>query len=252
MVAAVAGGHVAITQAEHATMCARIADAWGGERFGEPAPRDVLRRAAEEHELGWEELDAAPALHAPTGLPAQVMQLPFSRYIDGQVDGPRRLAARDPHAALIASLKHGELYRRPGRLGGLLRADGRRLRRFFAASAALQRELRAQLDVDDADVERGWRVVRAWDGLSHDLILDRAPCERRDVPDAAGALVTLRLARAGDAAVTVDPWPFAADGEVVIPVRGRLLESTYADEAQLHAALAAAPAVTLTYRLTAV
>ena len=233
----VAAGSVAVTQRQHAEMCRAIGAAWGNDEFGNVEP--VVLLAAEEHELGWAELDAEPPLDARTGTPLTVRDMHFGRYMHAELEGPRRLAARDPHAALLVSLQHASMYSRPSALGGRLTRDGRLLRSFFADSDELQRELRAGLEVPEERLERQWRLARAWDGLSHDLLLDRAPCDRPRVPTADGTLVSLALGRAGDE-ITVDPWPFRSE-RVSIPVRGRrLVDGRWS---------AGAPEVTLTYAL---
>ena len=232
----IARGSVAVTQGRHAEMCRAIGEAWGNEEFGHVEP--VVLLAAEQHELGWAALDVDPPLDPATGAPLTVAELHFSRYVHTQFKGPRQLAALDRHAALLASLHHVSLYTRPGVLG-VLTADGRLLRSFFAHSERLQHALRSTLDVPEERLERQWRLVRAWDGLSHDLLLERAPCERPRVPTADGTLVALRLDRAGDE-VVVEPWPFRTD-RVEIPARGRRLQDgRWAPDA---------PEVTLTYAL---
>lgn len=242
-------GAVAITQADHAKMCAQLVDAWGSPRFGSVPRRDELRLAASQHELGWSELDAQPPLDLATGLPATVNALPFDRYISGQLEGPRRLGEQAPYAGLAASLHHASLYERPG-VVGLLSPRGRLLRAFFAEAQQLQSELadRAGVSLADPETLRAGRLVRAWDGLSHDLLLERAPCTRR-VPALDGELVELRLERDRDA-IRVSPWPFA-ERRVEISVRGRLLTKTFDSADEMHVALAAAPAVTLRYLLIA-
>jgi Protein of unknown function (DUF3891) len=239
-------GAVAITQADHAVMCAEFADAWAS-LDDSPAAADV-RLAAEEHELGWAEFDAAPRLDANTGLPFARTDLHFRHYLDLQVAGPRALGARNPYAGLLASMQYASFYRRPPALG-VLRADGRRLRSFFAQTARLQGELaaRAGVEIDDPRTVREARLVRCWDGLSHDLLLERAPCTRRDAPIAAAGLAELRLERGGGS-VSITPWPFAPS-RLEVHARGRLLTSASSSEAELHAALAAAEIVTLTYTL---
>jgi hypothetical protein len=241
-------GAVAVTQADHAVMCAELADAWAS-LDDSPAAAD-LRLAAEQHELGWTELDAAPRLNPATGLPLSVSDLPFRHYLDGQVAGPRALGVRSPYAGLLASIKHASMYRRPS-ARGVLRADGRRLRSFFAQTARLQAELaaRAGVEIDDPRTVREARLVRCWDGLSHDLLLERAPCTRQDAPTAADGHAELRLARRGGS-VTITPWPFAPL-RLEVHARGRLLTSASTSQAELDAALAAAEIVTLTYTLAA-
>lgn len=226
-------------------MCAELASAWGNERFGAVEPIDVVRLAADQHELGWAELDRWPMLDPSTGLPFTVRDLDLAVYLPTQLEGPRRLASRSPYAALLTSLHHTSLYARP-RATGFLRANGRRLRSFFERSSTLQAQLRGELAVSDAEVERNWRLVRTWDGLSHDLLLERAPCTRPAVP-AAGTTVDLRLERR-DGGHALDPWPFSAN-RVCVRAHGRLLERTFSDEGRMRAALAEAREVTLTYEL---
>jgi Protein of unknown function (DUF3891) len=241
-------GVVAVTQADHARMCAELADAWGSPPFGQVPRSGEVRLAAEQHELGWAELDADPTLDPSTGFPTTLYALHFSRYIDGQVEGPRQLGERSAYAGLVAALHHSTLYRRPGRLASL-RTDGRLIRSFFAASERLRAELgeRAGVAPGDPEAVRAGRLVRSWDGLSHDLLLDRAPCSRHNVPLAAGELTTLRLERHGDA-ISVSPWPFAVPS-LEAHARGRLLTRRASSREEMHEALGEAPVVTLSYAL---
>jgi hypothetical protein len=240
------GGHVAVAQAEHAAMCGELACAWGNGRFGSVEPEAEVRLAAEQHELGWVDWDRAPTLDPATGLPFSVRDLDPEVHLPMQLEGPRRLASQSPYAGLLALLKHRSMYQPPRALA-LLRPDGRRVRSYLQQSHSLGEDLRAQVAAGDEEIERNWRLVRAWDGLSHDLLLERAPCTRPDVPDAAGELTDLRLERR-DGALTVDPWPFA-DDRVRLAVRGRLLHETFDDQERMRAALAGAPEVELVYDL---
>ena len=189
-------GAVAVLQADHAAMCVELADAWAAS--GDGATAADVRLAAEQHEAGWVELDAAPRLNADTGWPFGVSELPFRHYLDGQVVGPRRLGERSAYAGLVVSMKHAGMYRRPS-VRGVLRSDGRRLRAFFAQTVLLQSELaaRAGVEIGDARTVRDAMLVRCWDGLSHDLLLERAPCTRRNAPVGAVDVVDLRLERRG-------------------------------------------------------
>ena len=128
-------------------------------------------------------------------------------------------------------------------------ARGRHLSSFFAETTRLQTELaaRAGVAVADSRTVRDARLVRGLDGLSHDLLLERAPCTRREVPLTPTDFADLRLDRQ-DGSLTVTPWPFGP-GRVEVHARGRLLRETYASESELHAALAAAETVTLSYMI---
>jgi Protein of unknown function (DUF3891) len=239
-------GHVAVAQADHARMCGELARCWGNERFGQVEPADEVYLAAEQHELGWAEWDRSPTLDPSTGLPFTVLDLELVIHLPMQIEGPRKLASVSPYAALLASLKHTSMYDRP-HITGLLRPKGRQVRSYLDRSRALQAELRTELPIGDAEIERNWRLVRTWDGLSHDLLLERAPCTRREVPAAGGTAVELRLRRE-DGIHTLDPWPFA-DDRVRVHAQGRLLKQTFSDQERMRAELAEAPRVTLSYEL---
>ena len=240
-------GHVAVSQMEHAAMCAELAAAWGGDGFGPVGPADELRLAAGEHELGWIEWDGSPTLNPSTGLPFTVIELDLEEYVQFQLDGPRRLAERSPYAALLTVHHHMSFYDRPSALG-LLSARGRLIRSHLARSAAYRDDLRESVDAPDDEIARNWRLIRAWDGLSHQLLYDRVPSSRR-VPRADGSEVELRLER-HDGGLTLEPWPFAK-GRVTVRAPGRLLEATFTDQEEMRAALGDAPEVTLEYELSA-
>jgi len=207
-----------IAQAEHARQCAELARAWAG------SPSDEVVLAAEEHELGMRDWDREPDLDLETGLPRTITRMRLEVHLPLRLDGPRRLAQRSAYAALLASLHHVSFYRKPSAYDRLRRA-GRLIGSYLRESAAFQAELRSGLDVPEQQVERDWRLVRAWDGISHGLMHELAPAD------------------------TLDPWPFARD-RVDVPMQARLLEGTFSDREALHRALAEAPLVELPYALT--
>ena len=204
-----------IEQAEHARQCGELARAWAEP----PAPEVVL--AAEQHELGMVEWDRAPELDPENGLPRTVTRMRLEAHLPLRLEGPRRLADRSRYAALLVSLHHVSFYRKPP-VYGLLRRDGRRIAAYLGESARFQAELRSRLEVADEQVERDWRLVRRWDGISH-MLLHGRPSE-------------------------LDPWPFKGD-RVEVPVTARVLERGYEDREALHAALAEAPSIELPYAI---
>ncbi len=207
-----------IEQAEHARQCAEMAWAWASE------PSDEVILAAEQHELGMLEWDREPELDPERGVPRSVMRMRLEVHLPLRLAGPRRLAERSPYAGLLTSLHHNSFYRKPPP-HGLLRRKGRMIGSYLRESAAFQAELRGRLDVTDEQVERDWRLVRAWDGISHTLIHERAP-----------------------AADGLAPWPFARD-RVELPIEARVLEGTFRDREALHRALAEAPVIELPYAI---
>jgi Protein of unknown function (DUF3891) len=105
----------------------------------------------------------------------------------------------------------------------------------------------AQLAPRDEEVERNRRLVRYWDGLSHDLLCRRWPCVRRSVPAAGGAQREIRLAADAER-LTLDPWPLRSE-HARVSVTGRLLRDRYSDVEALRAALADGPEIELAFDL---
>ncbi len=230
-------------------MCGQLGRAWGNDLFGAVEPCEEVCLAAEQHDTSWAEWELAPTLDPATGLPHTFDTAPFTVHLDIHTAWPPKLATQSRYAALLVSMHHRSFFAAPGRLGRL-RPAGRRIESYLEGHDAFQARMRATLDVTDAEIERNRRLVRTWDGLSHDLILDQVPRVRTNVPAAGGASLELRLDRDGDA-ITVDPWPFAAD-RVVVGVEGRLLAGRFADGDSMRAALEAAPWLELRYELAPV
>jgi hypothetical protein len=226
-------------------MCGRLAAAWGNERFGAVDPMADVVLAAEQHELGMLEWDDAPTLDSETGLPTTVNRLDVETHLPLRLQGPELLARQSGYAALLASLHHVSFYSQPP-LYGLLRRPGRQIRDYLRRSSEFQERLRDELDAPEAEIERNWRLVRAWDGLSHTLMFERAPQTQRGVPGVDG-MVELRVDRR-DGAHTVDPWPFASE-RLEVSVEARLLHGTFSDQTALQQALAGAPRIELSYEL---
>jgi hypothetical protein len=189
-----------------------------------------------------------PALHPPTGLPKDYDDLSHAEHLPIQFSGPELLAEIDPYAGLLASLHHESFYRRTSPLAVLTR-DGREERRALQRSARLQARLRAQLHPDEAQVERNRRLMRYWDGLSHDLLARRWPRVRHGVPAAGGDVRDIELSAAGER-LRLDPWPFT-NGREHFAVTGRLLLDRYETDTELQAAFDAADEVDLAFTLEA-
>jgi hypothetical protein len=226
-------------------MCGQLGRAWGNDRFGHVEPREEVCLAAEQHDTGWLEWERAPTLDPATGLPHTFASAPYTVHLAIHAAWSRALAGQSRYAALLVSLHHASFFSRPGPLGRL-REGGQRISAFLEELAGLQQELRATLDVDGEELERNRRLVRTWDGLSHDLLLELAPRVRSGVPSGAG-LVDVSVGRSGGVH-TLEPWPFR-DETVVVRTEGRLLRGTFADEEAMRQALAGAPWVELAYEL---
>ncbi len=226
-------------------MCGQLARAWGNDAFGEVEPFEEVCLAAEQHDSGWLAWEQSPTLDRGTGLPHTFDTAPFRVHLELHLAWSRALVGQSRYAALLVSLHHASFFSRPGSLGRL-REGGRRIAGFLDDLARLQAELREALGVDDQEVERNRRLVRTWDGLSHDLLLGLAPRTRAGVPSAR-APVDLAIGRSGEAH-TIDPWPFDGD-RVLVRTEGRKLVGRFDDEDAMRTALAEAPWVELGYAL---
>ncbi len=199
---------VCIGQASHAWISGQLARAWA-----DPVPEAVCL-AAEQHDVGWNELDLAPLLDAESGLPVDFMGLPFDRRIELWRAAPHKLASQSLYAALLVSL-HGTR---------LLDGD-ERAAEYLCEQADLQRRWSAELDADPGDLARHRDLIAEWDRLSLGLCLDWDD-------------------------IAFEPWPFAPD-RLVVACEGRRLEGRYTDEAELREALRQAPLVKLEFSLAA-
>ena len=241
-------GHVAIGQPAHGWMCGQLARAWGNEGFGSFEPLEEVCLAAEQHDTGWAEWELAPWLDRATGLPQTFMTTNFSTRLAITTPWVEKLISQSRYAALLVSMHHCSFFEQPGRLGRL-RDGGRELHAFLEDNAALQARLRQSLARPKAEITRNQRLIRAWDGISHDIVLGLTPATRRNVPAAGTEHVDLEV-DARDGVFTIDPWPFAAE-RLVVRTEGRLLETTFTDDDEMRAALADAPWIELEYPLAA-
>jgi Protein of unknown function (DUF3891) len=223
-------------------MCGEIARAWGNEVFGGFEPRALVELAADRHDMGMD--GELPTLDRRTGLPRDYAALSHAEHLPPQFDGPELLAEIEPYAGLLASLHQQSFYRRTSMVAVLTR-DGRIERRALRRTARLQERVRAQ--VDTSQVERNWRLVRYWDGLSHDLLLGHWPRLRRSVPAAGESTRDVQLDVDGGH-FTLDPWPFRTERER-FAVTGLLLQERFTDEQSLRAAVDTAPEIELAYEL---
>jgi hypothetical protein len=234
-----------IGQPAHAWVSGQLARAWGNAAFPAPEPHEAVCLAAEQHDVGWADADLAPLL-GPDGRPRSFLQYPRPAHVAIWADAARRLLAQSRYAALLVSLHGTSLYERidagaqPPEVAAAIRA-------YLSGQRDLQAQLAAGLD--PAQVDRNRRLILALDGFSLALCHERAATLER-VPAATGS-ATLRVEPAGEdrARFTVDPWPFA-DDRVVVGCEARRLPGTFADEAGLHRALAAAPWVPLRWELS--
>lgn len=240
-------GQIVFRQMTHGAMAAEMTDPWGNERFGELASRQAIREAERLHDSGWDRLDDAPRLDRRTGLPQMFRNVPRAHYLEAHHEAVRDCADDSPYVALLISLHFAGMYGRPG-AAARWRPHARRVLRFLADSARMQRDLRTRVDIDDAEIARSARLTRVIDGISIQLLSGIASDVRRDVPAAGATREDIVIESLGDRRFSLDPWPFAPD-RVALDVPGRLLTRRYDDEAEMRAALDEAPEIIERYEL---
>jgi hypothetical protein len=225
---------LAIGQASHAWLSGQLARAWA-----DPIDRrEEACLAAEQHDVGMAEWDLRPTLNPETGLPHSFMEMPLATHLELWSRAAGKLRAQSAYAALLVSM-HGTALYEMRDLDRMPAGEADSVRAFLAARRAEQHELLDRLGLTRDDVAANQRLVWTLDWMSLALCLDWAP---------ATSPGDHRFEPTGDRAVTVDPWPFTADS-VTARCEGRRLSGRFAGEAELHAALDAAPVETLAFEL---
>jgi hypothetical protein len=92
-----------ITQPDHARLAGDIAEAWHADLFQTHVKRDVLLLAIREHDNGWIEPDAEPAVDPQTGRPYDFVSAPEDLKQGIWPRGVERLAREDPLAAAFVA-----------------------------------------------------------------------------------------------------------------------------------------------------
>lgn len=220
-------GVVCIGQPAHAWLSGQIARAWALDPV---EPHEEVCLAAEQHDLGMADWDAAPELNRDTGLPYSFMEMPLATHLRLWTAAPAKALPQSRWVALLLSM-HGTALYEMRDLAKLSASDAGAVRAYIESQRVLQDRLMAGIDRDAA--RRAQRLIWIWDFLSLGL------CLRWDGRAVEG--ITLRER-------TIEPWPFARD-EVELRVEGRRLEGRFTDEDTMRAALDAAPWVELRFAL---
>jgi hypothetical protein len=233
---------VCIGQASHALVSGRLARHWGNERFAAPEPFDDVCLATEQHDVGMAEWDLEPALNPDTGLPMAFVEMPRPLHLELWSRAPSKMLTQSPYAALLISMHGHALYARssarPDHPGQARLVDA-----YLERHEAFQRELLAALREDPARARRNQRLIWTLDFLSLAPLTGWVP-RTVPAPTRGDEVAGLAVEQTAPLELTIDPWPFDRD-ELTLSYEGRLLDRRFDDEDELHAALAAAPWVTV-------
>ena len=223
------GDHtICIGQPAHAFLSGQMAAAWQPR----PEPYEEVSLGAEQHDAGMADWDADPELNPETGLPQSFMEMALDTHLRLWRHAPQRVLPQSRYAALLVSMHGSALYEMRD-LTKLPAEDAAKVKAYLDDQRALQTRLAAGLDKEQVD--RNQKLVWLWDFLSLAL------CLRWDGRSVGDTTYT---------GTTFEPWPFR-DESVTLRTEGRRLAGRFDDEAEMRAALAAAPWVTLEFPLSA-
>jgi hypothetical protein len=240
---------IAISQLAHAWISGQLARAWD-EKLSEP-----LLLAAEQHDLGWIDWEAAPSFDVNSGRPHLFRDVGAATHAPMWAKGVERAAAAwGDHVALLIS-RHGALiYRRYFFRHQSAPADAAAVKEYLETQAIRQEGWARRLGFGEAQMSKESGLVAFVDALSLGVCGElRAPLEL-EAPGRNGAMQKLRLTeRAGrpfDFVLT--PWPFR-EGALVLEGEARPLppQGRFADEASMRRWFAGPERVTFSARLAA-
>jgi len=213
-----------ITQPDHAQLSGRIMEQCVA--LAQHRRRASILRACAEHDGGWIEVDAAPEVDHFTGRVVDFMTAPS---LTKQSVWPRAVGrlADDPWAAALVAMPAVTVYSRF--------RDDRAWESFFPDLTAARDALVSQSGRTVAELEADYPFVRLADLISLTF------CNRWTEPQSFGGWTV----RGADSHVTVTPEAFGG-AMVRMEVNARAVPlQRYVSSGELHAALVAAPTVTL-------
>lgn len=237
-------GVLAIGQASHAWISGQLARAWGNERFPSPEPYEEVCLAAEQHDVGMASWDLEPDRDPASGLPYSFMEMPLPVHLGLWSAAPERLLTQSRLAAVLVSMHGARLYRRRN-IDELPAGQAAAVRDYLDDQSAF----RDRLDggIDQQTLERASQLVWTWDFLSLAICLGWSGRRARDVPTVDGA-VDIEITTTAERQVRLKPWPFEPD-RLTVRCDARRLTDRFETDAQLAAALAAAPWETMQFEL---
>jgi Protein of unknown function (DUF3891) len=237
-------GTLAIGQPAHAWLSGRLAEAWGWQF----APLEAVRLAALQHDIGMAAWDSAPELDPRSGLPYSFTSMPRAMHVELWSGAARLVVSQSGYAALLVSMHGTGLYQR---YVSEQERSQEPARSYLDAEQAFQHDLAERLGADPDQLRRNAALLACWDWMS--LFACTASSERttvEGVPGAADGRLQLAWRDRAAGLIGIEPWPFA-EPALSLSVEGRLLSGSFDDQAQLHAALAAAPLVRVGLTATA-
>ncbi|AWK87297.1 DUF3891 family protein [Azospirillum thermophilum] len=253
-------GVIAISQPSHAWLAGQLARGWGNAAFERPAPHEEVCLGAELHDIGWLSWESAPVLNPDSGLPQDFREVPVATHVDLWRSGVRRALQYGRYPALIVSLHADTIYGSYFQPGTASEEERGLVRALLDEQHAFQRECVAALSANPRHagrlgteaLERNRLLVAAVDLMSLHICWGvRQEIRVPLVPTMGEGRTALILRSPGQdpAALTVSPWPFAAD-RLELVAEGRRLPGRFTDETAMRRALGEAETAVLTVTLS--
>jgi hypothetical protein len=261
-----------ITQHDHALLAGALARRVGNDIFSAPAPFDPVVMAIAQHDCGWPAQDAQPARNAQN-FPAHALESPPDIALAAWSASVDKVAAADPYAGLLVSLHVMALaahavHVRPDPIPDEQRHCVFKFNRFIHTQIELQERWRQRLGMridlplhgglaepgrspDEDLLAANFHLLQALDQLSLILCFDAPLFERLGPvnPRPGGAAQILHVDRLDECDLLSSPWPFDAP-RIEMQIAARSIPARpYTTDADLCAAIAAAPTESLPLRL---
>jgi Protein of unknown function (DUF3891) len=201
-------GVLAISQPAHAWISGQLLRAWA-EPLGDP-----LLLAAEQHDIGWLDWEAAPTFDAETGRPHLFRHVGAATHAPMWARGVEQaLAAWGAHVALLISMHGALIYRRFMDRHRMSEADALAAENYLATQASREAMLMQAPRLDPAAVTRESSLVAFADTLSLALCGGLKVPMTLEVSAQNGDLIRMELTdRPGRPfEFALAPWPFSGD-----------------------------------------
>lgn len=237
------GSWLAVSQPMHALVSGQMLRAWGAPGFARPDPFEEVATAAAQHDVAWMGWEAAPTLDPETGRPHQFRAVGARDHAPMWAEGVRHaIAAWGPWVGLLVSRHGSRIYASYQDRHRVRPEDQAAAEAYQREQTALRAALLARLGATERQMEDAAALVAVVDALSLAACGGIATLGWSGLaPLADGTTVPLALEE-GEAAMTVDPWPFAMP-EVRLSWTARRFApgQRWTDEAAMRAALPDAP-----------
>lgn len=204
------GGRLLITQPDHAALAARMMQHWRAGGLSQSPRRDAILLAIQQHDNGWEEVDAAPVVDRATGRILDFINITDDTKREIWPRGVKHLA-KTPYAAALIAQHALHIYRR-------YQTDPQWERFFETMEDLRDRHLQSAAGPSQDDLTSDYSFVRIGD-LASLTFCNAWTDVQTEMPGYSIALEGDRLV------VTPDPF----DGqEITFDVRARFLpDRTY-------------------------